>query len=244
MDFTIRPAVLADHARLIEVADEGDFAGCDSAYLSFISATGRLLTATAAGEVVAYGGMVLVDQAAMVTDLFVAPSTRGSGIGSRLLAELLAGVPARMTFSAQHPAAQAAYRRSGMHSRGRMLYLSGAAAGGGAPLRPANWTHSRIALVEYFARRGAIVCADSIVHTSEHGVEVLRMDTADAIDECQRLLSSFDPGVPMSLYVPEPHPLASWLLARGFRETDHDLLFTSDGVALSPTLAVLHPGLA
>ncbi|MCE9620785.1 MAG: GNAT family N-acetyltransferase [Actinomycetia bacterium] len=244
MEFTIRPALPSDDERVIQIAAEGDFDNCDSVYLSFIRATGQLLCATVDETAVAFAGMVPVADIAMVTDLFVAQAARGQGVGGRLLAELLAGRTQSMTFSAQHPAAQSAYRRAGMAPRCRMLYLSGSAIGGGPKLVPGGWIHGRDELVGYFVGRGAVITPNAVVLIGATGVEVLRLDAVNAIDECQQLLRAFEAGTNVKLYVPEMHPLAAWLLAQQFVITDHDLLFTTDAVALPATLAALHPGLA
>ena len=245
MEFTLRPVAPGDHARLIQIAAEGDFIECESRYLSFIAGVGHLLCATIDGEVVAFGGMIPVGDVAMVTDLFVANVARGQRVAGRLLAELLAGRRRRMTFSADNPAALAAYRREGMEPRGRLLYLSGAALGGGSPVTPAQWAHDRDDLVRHLAAQGAIVTANSVFTIDDgDGVEVLRLDAPNAIDECHQLLRAFDAGTTVTVYVPERNALAAWLLARDFVVVDHDVLCTTEGVDLPPTLAVLHPGLA
>jgi hypothetical protein len=202
------------------------------------------LCSTIDGEVVGFAGTVMAGDVAMVTDLFVASSARGKGVGGRLLAELLDGLPRRMTFSAQHPGALAAYRRLGLTARGRMLYLAGTALGGGPPLMPATWAHGRDELVGHLAAQGAVVTANSIVSVANGQVDILRVDAANATDEFQKLLGGFASGTRVSCYVPEHHPLAQWLLAHNFVVTDHDVLCTGEGVELAPTLAVLHPGLS
>ena len=246
MESAVRPAAPSDHARLIEVAAEGDFNDCESGYLSFIADLGRLLCSTTDGEPVAFGGMVPVGDVAMVTDLFVTDAARGRGIGGRLLAVLLDGRPRRMTFSAQHPAALAAYRREGMEPRGRVLYLSGSALGGGTPVTPGAWLHRRDELVDYFALHGATVTANAVFTDdgSGSGIEVLRLDAPNAIEECERLLRAFEAGTAVKMSVPEQKPLAAWLIAHGFVVTDHDVMCATEGVDLPPTLAALHPGLA
>ena len=233
-----------DHARLIQIAAQGDFIECVSGYLSFIADVGRLLCATIDGEVVAFGGMIPVGDVAMVTDLFVSSAARGQRVGGRLLAALLAGRRRRMTFSADNPAALAAYRRAGMEPRGRLLYLSGAALGGGSPVTPAAWAHDRDDLVHHLAAQGAIVAANAVFMAESSGVEVLRLDAPNAIDECHQLLRAFDAGTNLTAYVPERCALAVWLLARDFVAIDHDVLCTTPWVDLPPTLAALHPGLA
>ena len=242
MDVVIRPAITDDHCRLNEIAVEGDATG-DSNYLAFVASTGRLLCAESDGVVVGFGGVLPIDGIAMVTDLFVARMARAMGVGSRLLTELLTGWSQRMTFSGQHPAALAAYRRAGMQPRHRMLYLQGRASGGGQRLLPSIWPHGRDDLVGYFAQQGATVTANAVVAIGATGVEVLRLDSANAVDQCRELLAAFEAGTSVRLYVPESHELAGWLLAHGFTVTDYDVLCTSERVALPTTLAIVHPGL-
>ena len=243
MEITVRPAVLDDYARLIQIAAEGDFSDCDPRYLSFIASAGLLVCSTIDDHVVGFAGAVRAGEVAMVTDLFVANEARAKGVGGRLLAELLKDQPRFLTFSAKHPGALAAYRRVGMVARGRMLYLSGSALGGGSPLLPAAWTHGRDDLVDHFAQQGAVVTANSVVAVADGEVNVLRLDASDAIGKCDELLRAFDAGTTVTIYVPEQHPLAGWLIEHDFVVTDHDVLFTAEGVELPPTLAALHPGL-
>jgi hypothetical protein len=125
-----------------------------------------------------------------------------------------------------------------------MLYLAGAALGGGPALVPGAWSHDRVDLVAHFARHGAIVTDSAVVAVHSDRVDVLRLEAVNAVAECQRLLGAFDIGTPVTLYVPEAHELAGWLVAHEFVVTDHDLLCTSEGVELPPALAALHPGLA
>ena len=244
MEFTFRPVTPGDHARLEQIAAEGDFRDCESNYLSFIADVGRLLCSTIDDEIVAFAGIIPVGDVAMVTDLFVANAARGLGLGGRLLGELLDGRPRRMTFSAQHLAALAAYRRQGMEPRGRLLYLSGFALGGGSPAVPSAWMHGRDDVVDHFATHGATVTANAVFTADDREIEVLRLDAPNAIDECHQLLRTFHAGTVVNMCVPERHPLAAWLMAHDFVVGDHDVLCTTDGVALPPTLAVLHPGLA
>lgn len=237
MDIAVREATVHDFARLLVIAAEGDFEQGDQADLAFIVEHGRLLCATVGDDVVGFGGTIPIRDVAMVTDLFVATSARANGVGSRLLNRLLDGWPRRMTFSSQHPAALAAYRRMGMRPGGRMLYLSGSAVGGGVELKPAVWAHDRRQLVDYFAEHGATVTADVVVRNGD----VLRLDSADPVGACDAVLGAFDAGAQVSIYVPESHVLADWLRARGFTDIDHDIFCATDGVELAATLAALHP---
>lgn len=239
MDIVVRDALTSDFARLLEIAAEGDFEDGDQADLAFIVEQGRLLCATSAEEVIGFGGMIPIGDVAMVTDLFVANSGRAGGVGGRLLEALVDGWPRRMTFSSQHPAALAAYQRVGMKPRQRMLYLSGTAFGGGS-LVPGEWSHDRGELVDYFAEHGATVTADAVVRNGA----VLRLDSADAIGECDGVLRALADGTQVSIYMPEQHVLASWLRERGFADRDHDIFCATDGVELPATLAALHPSFA
>ena len=106
------------------------------------------------------------------------------------------------------------------------------------------WKHWRDDVVGHFAAQGATVTANAVFTADDTGIEVLRLDAPTAIDECHQLLRAFKPGTAVKMYVPERHPLAEWLMAHDFVVTDHDVLCTTEGVDLPPTLAALHPGLA
>lgn len=244
MEYTIRLALAEDYARLAVIAAEGDSADCDAHYFGYVARAGRLLCAAAGTTVVGFTGMISVADVAMVTDLFVTRSARECGVAGRLLDAVLDGWPRRMTFSAQHPAALAAYRRRDMVARGRMLYLAGAALGGGAPLHPSSWAHDRVDLVAHLATGGAVVTADAVVIVGRNEIEIARLDAADAVAACDAVLRAFSPATSVTLYVAEAHPLTRWLFERGFSVVDHDVWCASDGVELPVTLAVLHPGLA
>lgn len=78
------------------------------------------LAAVAGGEIVGYAGMMVVFEDAHVTTLSVEPAARGSGIGKRLMLEL---VDAAIEAEAEHltlevrlsnDAAQALYRKFGL----------------------------------------------------------------------------------------------------------------------------------
>ncbi|MBI4883573.1 MAG: GNAT family N-acetyltransferase [Actinobacteria bacterium] len=244
MKSAIRRATPDDHARVAEIAAEGDSTDSDPAYLSFVAEAGHLLCSEIDGQVVAFGGVVPVGEIAMVTDLFVARVARGSGVGGRLLQALLHGQRRSMTFSSKSDAALAMYRRAGMEPQGRLLYLSGMAIGGSQELVEAEWQHGRIDLVRYFAARGALVTSDSVATPGSGHLRVHRLVGEDAVGTCERLLTAFDAGNTVDICVPEAHPLAGWLAKAGFAETDHDMLCCSAGVDLPPDLAALHPGLA
>ncbi len=248
---SIRPATTGDFDRIAAIAAEGDSSDSNARYLSYVADHGRLLVAVLDEGVGAFGGMVPVSMGdsgdtpvAMVTDLFVTVGHRGRGLGEALLDELLDGHPRRMTASSKHPAAVPAYRRAGMQPRWNLLYVEGTAAGGGPPLRPGTWQHDRAELVAHFADDGAIVTADAVVMVGADGVDVLRVHSDDAARVMSELSTAFPAGVPIRACVPEPHPLARWMQARGFDVVDHDVFCTSDGIEFSPAVSCVHAGLA
>lgn len=241
----IRAATPDDFERIGEIGAEAGSADTDPRYLSFVATAGRLLVAEDGGQPVAFGGMVPADGVAMVTDLFVAASSRGRGLGGEVLAELVSGWPRRMTCSSQQPAALSAYGRAGMVLRWRLLYLEGRATGDGPPLPSALWAHDRGDLVEFFAECGAAVSADVVVRRDrDGGATVLRLQHHAPVDCMRATLAALPMGVRVRACVPEPDPLADWLVAEGFRTIDHDLFCSTDQVALPADLSCVHPGLA
>lgn len=241
----IRAATPVDFERIGEIGAEGDSADTNPCYLSFVAATGRLLVAEGDQQLLAFGGMVPAGPVAMVTDLFVASSARGHGLGGALLAELVSGWPHRMTCSSQQPVALSAYHRVGMVPRWHLLYLEGSAIGGGPPLPSAPWAHDRAELVEFFADGGATVSADVVVQPDPNGgATVLRLRHSAPV-ECMKLtLAALPPAVRVRACVPAFDPLADWLLAEGFQQIDHDIFCSTDQVAWPADLSCAHPGLA
>lgn len=244
MNTVIRAAVAADFARLAEIGAEGDATGIDPHYLGFIARAGRLLVAADDRDVVAFGGMVPAGGVAMVTDMFVAAECRGHGVGGALLERLLAGHDHRMTFSSQHPAALPAYRRVGMQPRWRLLYLSGAATGAGTGLQRGTWRGDRPELVEHYSLGGAVVCEHAVVRVTEEYATVERLQHTDAPQVMAQVLAALPEGLVVRTCVPEPHPLAPWLLANGFAISDHDLFCASPRVEFPADVACVHAGLA
>lgn len=249
---SIRPATTDDFDRIAAIAAEGDSSDSNARYLSFVAEHGRLLVAVLDEGVGAFGGMVPVPMGepggdtsvAMVTDLFVTVGHRGRGLGEALLDELLDGHPRRMTASSKHPAAVPAYRRAGMQPRWNLLYLEGVATGGGPPLQPAAWQHDRAELIAHFAADGAMVTADAVAMVDDEGVDVLRVHSDDAIRVMTEVSMAFAAGVRIRACVPERHPLATWMQARGFAVVDHDVFCTSEGVEFSSAVSCVHAGLA
>ena len=180
-----------------------------------------------------------------MTDLFVAEDQRGSGLGWLLLDQLVGAHPRRMTSSSKHPAALPVYGRAGMQPRWNLLYLVGAAVGGGPPLQPAPWRHDRPELLSFFAALGATITGDAAVLVTSKGAEVLRLHTDDAIAEMAALLAAVPSGVPVRACVPSWHPLATWLRTdMDFRVEDHDVWCTTDDVIDRTDVSCVHAGLA
>lgn len=243
MHLTIRDARAQDHARLAELAAQGD-ADVDPPYLTFVAAAGRVLVACSGAEPVAFAGMVPIAGAAMVTDLFVAADARGRGVGGALLQPLLDGYEQRMTCSSKHPAALPAYGRVGMSPRWRLSYLAGRATGGGPPLVAGPWRGDRPELVDYFATRGAMVTPDAVVDLAgPTGAVVHRLCAADGIARFDEILAALPAGLPVRACVPEVHPLADGLRGRGFGIEDHDVFCATERVIFPPTVSCVHPGL-
>lgn len=117
------------------------------------------------------------------------------------------------------------------------------AVGGGSPLNPAPWRHDRAELVEHFADDGALI-TDAVVMVGDDAAEVLRVHSDDTTRVMAEVSASFPAGLPIRVCVPEPHPLSSWMQARGFTIFDHDVFCASDGVEFSPTVSCVHAGLA
>ena len=233
-----------DDSVIDAIAREGD-ARADARYLELVrSQAGRLLVADVGDRVVAYGGVVDVDGVALLTDLFVGAGSRRDGIGSQLLEELLAGSSRRMTFSSKHPAALAAYRRTGMEPQWRLLYLRGVANGGGTGLPVARWQHDRVKLVEQMVAQGARVTADVVAAPDETGIWIARLQTARPVKALSATLAGLTRGTVVNMCVPEYSPLATWALKSGFAEVDHDTFCATPDVGLPPDLHCLDPGLA
>ncbi len=226
------------------IAKDGD-ASADANYLALVrSQHGRLLVAERDDRVVAFGGAVDVDGVAMLTDLFVAPDARGTGIGTALLDELLAGSSRRMTFSSKHPAALAAYLRAGMEPQWRLLYLKGIANGGGTGLPKAVWEHERLSLVETMASQGAHVSANVVSMPDDTGIWIARVQSARPVKAVSATLAGLGRGTIVNMCVPEHSPLATWAQKSGFAVVDHDTFCATPGVALPLDLHCLDPGLA
>lgn len=244
MPAKIRDASLSDDAIMNAIAREGD-ASADAEYLALVrSQAGRLLVAELDGRVVAYGGVVDIDGVAMLCDLFVATNARGLGIGSGLLQELLNGSTRRMTFSSKHPAAHAAYRRTGMEPQWRLLYLRGAANGGGAEVTVDEWRHGRAALVEQMARQGAHVSADVVWMLEGNGVWIARLESDRPVEVLAAALAGLTAGTVVTMCTPEHSPVARWAQDNGFVVSDYDTFCATPDAVIPGDLHCFDPGLA
>ena len=233
----------SDDAVMDAIARQGD-ASADADYLALVrSQRGRLLVAEQDGRVLAFGGVVVIDGVSMLTDLFVAPDARGTGIGTGLLKELFDGSSRRMTFSSSHPAALAAYLRAGMEPQWRLLYLRGVANGGGTGLPSGTWQHERLSLVEKMVTQGARVTSDVVATPDATGIWIARLQTARPVKALSATLAGMEPGTVVNMCVPDYSPLAPWALKSGFAEVDHDTFCATPGVAIPPDLHCLDPGL-
>jgi GNAT superfamily N-acetyltransferase len=240
----VREATSSDDAVLDAIAREGD-ASADTGYLALVrSQQGRLLVAEHHGRVVGFGGVIDINGVSMLTDLFVAADARGTGIGTRLLTELFDGSTSRMTFSSKHDAALAAYRRVGMEPQWRLLYLRGAARGGGTGTPDGSWQHDRIQLVEQMAAQGAHVSADVVWIPQESGVWIARVHATKPVKAVSAVLAGLSAGTVVNVCVPEYSQLATWALNSGFNEIDCDTFCSTPDVTIPPDLHCLDPGLA
>jgi GNAT superfamily N-acetyltransferase len=240
----IREATPADDAVMDAIAREGD-ASADANYLALVrSQDGRLLVTEVDSRIIAYGGVVDVDGITMLCDLFVAADQRGAHVGSLLLDQLFVGSRQRMTFSSKHPAALAAYRKVGMEPRWRLLYLTGAAVGGGPVLPAAAWQHERPTLVEKMARQGANVSADVVLLPDEKGIWIIRLQCTRPVDTLTAVLAGLPRGTVVTMCTPEHSPIAEWAQRHDFAVTDYDTFCATPGVELPTDLHCLDPGLA
>ncbi|MFM2076393.1 MAG: Acetyltransferase domain [Actinomycetota bacterium] len=244
MGVTIRGLRDEDVPAAVLVALEGGSPDADAEYVSFVASAGRLLVAVDDRLVVGVAGSVPLGDATMVTDLFVAESCRGLGVGGRLLAAVTDGAWRRCTFSSDHPAALPAYARLGMTPRWRLLTMRGIATGGAGPERAVRggWRHERADLVAYFAGRGADVAPDVVVLRGAT-TTVLRLVSDAPTAVLEQMLATEPAGHPVELSVPEHDPLVAWLAAHGFEIVDADVFCATDGVELDPRARCVHRGL-
>jgi GNAT superfamily N-acetyltransferase len=179
----------------------------------------------------------------MVSDLFVDPAHRARGVGRRLLGAALDGRGRAMTFSSSHPAALRLYASSGLRAGSRLLTMRGTARGGGPPLTPAMWRHSRPELVAYLAAAGATVCEDAVVRLHDDAATVWRTTGSEPQRVLEEVLRGLPSGCVVELSVMETHPTASWLVAQGFAVIDHDIWCATPGVLFPAEVCCVLRGL-
>jgi len=236
------------------IAAEGGSPDANAGHLAFVAAHGRLLAATVDGTVVGFGGLVPAHGSHMVTDLFVSEAHRGCGVGGRLLAALLDGIPSAFTFSSTHPAALAAYRRAGLEPGWPLLTMRGPVHGVGAPLGGREWPHDRPELARHIVGQGGECTGDALLWQSGDSVTVLRLAApadlaglAEPADVMEGLMAhasaSLGEGADMVLSVPPHSPVLEWVVLHGFRIDDVDIFCGAAGVVVPEHLWVVHRGL-
>ena len=263
---TLRPFAAADIDHVLRIAVEGDAADVDRQYLSYVARAGSLLVAAdATGRPIAFGGVVDVPTpdgtAAMVSDLFVEAGARGGGVGTALLEQLLAGRPLRMTCSSAHPGALPAYRTAGLVPIGHLRYLVGHGRAEGRrheslvddfpALTDGGWAHDRVSLIEYYRGLGAGIGRHMVIGVSGAAsagvtVTVRRLHAAGASDaqsSMESLLDRLPVSTRVELCVPEWQPFAEWLAGQMFVEVDRDIVCTTPGLRLDPSVVVVNAGL-
>ncbi len=128
---TIRPLTPDDFGsvdRILAASGEGvaDASG-QWPYLELIEACGRALVAELDDRIVGFAATVPSGRITHVSDLFVDPGHQGTGIGSRLLAEVLGDAWPRTTFSSADPRALPLYVRNGLRPGWPGCYVVGSA---------------------------------------------------------------------------------------------------------------------
>jgi Acetyltransferase (GNAT) domain len=130
---TVRPGSAADHGAMASILaehrpeDEPPEWPERPDHLDHVLATGRVAVAELDGEVVGFASTVERGGVAYLCDAFVTRRLLGTGVGGRLLDELLPDGEAgdRFTFASADPRALALYVRHGMAPRGVLVYLAG-----------------------------------------------------------------------------------------------------------------------
>jgi GNAT superfamily N-acetyltransferase len=268
MTATVRPATAADTAAIARIALERGQpevgSGADAEYVSHLLDCGDLVVVESGGDVAAFGATVPLGDVLLLSDLFVASTVEGRGVGRLILDVLFRNGVRRVTFSSQHPRAVPLYERFGLEPRWRLLYLEGARgdvpaaagvaaaavdAGEAAAAERALTGHDRTAAYGYWTRRGhGLVVRDNrgdvVAAGASDGAALAHLAVASeapAADAVVAALRLFGRGRLM-LALPEPHPAAAILAARGFDVVDYDIFMSTPGDEL-PVRNVYSPGL-
>lgn len=126
---SIRRATIDDLAGVAAVAivtdQAGEGAGADPRYAGHLLTRGRLVVAADKAGVVGYAATVRIEDADLLSDLFVVPDRHGEGIGGALLDQAWTDATDRMTFSSAHPRALPLYLKFGLVPRWPVRYLMG-----------------------------------------------------------------------------------------------------------------------
>jgi GNAT superfamily N-acetyltransferase len=236
---------------VIAVAN-GDDAGADARYVSYLLCCGSVLVAELDGEVAGYGATRRTGGATMLCDLFVDPARHGAGVGGRLLDALFTEPGERFTFASKDPRALPLYVRHGMVPRWPLLYLRGRPAGTAAP------RHRVVPTAEACAAELELTGRD---RTADYelwagapgGAGLLVLDGREvtaagviAPGHLVHLVSARDPaatliaalaafgGEPVRLCLPGPHPALRTLLDARWRIDDQDCHMSSSENLVSP----------
>ena len=96
-------------------------------YLDHLLEVGRVVVARSSEGMLGYGGALLGDKQAHLTDLFVRADKISRGIGGAILAALDLDPTRTTTFASADPRAQRLYGRLGLHRLEKLSYLGGRA---------------------------------------------------------------------------------------------------------------------
>ncbi|MEO8330484.1 MAG: GNAT family N-acetyltransferase [Candidatus Nanopelagicales bacterium] len=245
----------------------GEGAGDDPRYSGHLLTAGRLFVAESAEEIVGYAATVVVNDADMLTDLFVLSDRHGVGIGKALLDEVWSGATDRMTLSSAHPSALPLYIRHGMTPRWPVLYLRG-----DPPRCPRGYAVEEVSHAdaarcereisgvdrsrdyEYWAARPQ--ARVFLVRRDRESVAVGAVGGVGKTNGISHLMSAAsvhaEPSLmaalsltdtPSFLAIPGPHPGVSGLVERGWRLVDVDQFAATSDRIVDPTLCCPHSGL-
>lgn len=246
-----------------------DDSGADAGYCRYLIADGHLFVAVDGAAVLGFGGAIDVGEARLLSDLYVHRDAHGRGVGSALLAAVMAGADARFTFASNDPAALPLYTRAGMVAWWPLLSVSGTRAA----LRPALGceafdvsvhqaaeyelvaTHlDRSASYRYWAvRSGSRTLA---VERDGRRVAVASVRMVDDGVRIEHLLAADDDAVDATaavahllgvdavhLYVPGCRRFAGELFERRFVVDDTSVFMATSIDLVHQMLQVVHPGL-